>query len=410
MVNTVSGRAFSRAAAGTWGVTALGLAALLIRLAFLRQLNPPGALAGDAANYDAMVHRLLAGKGYGYWPEGPDAYVTPGFPVFLAGLYALFGPEPSPLGAVRAAQAVLGAATAAAFALLGRRLAGPVAGWTTGALVATYPPFVWSTAAILTEVLALFAFSFFLLAHQAFWESPSRAKGLVAGALLGAAALVRPPFALLLVVLPAARALERLLNRWALAPAIRATGGYAWLAAGFCLAMLPWWVRNAVTLHQVVLFATQAANPILGGVDPYFRNPAVFNGIGRHEQLRAAVRLTAEGFRAEPWLYLKWFTVGKLWYTFGEPYAGGVDNRGFLAALAQPLHWATVGLGASGLLLVRRQRRLLPVAASALALTLAQLAFIPQYRYAYPVMALLAVLTGALVARAASTLQGVVGR
>lgn len=385
-------------------------AALFLRLRYLQFLGDPGPLEGDARNYDAMVRRLLAGRGYGYWPEGPDAYVTPGFPLFLALIYRLAGgPEVAaaltgPLPAVRLVHAVLGAATAVLAGVLARQIGGRWAGWVAGALVALYPPFVWSTASILTEVLGLFTLLCALVAHQAFWDRPAPGRGALAGALLGLAVLVRPQFALLLLVLPLSRLVA---GRWG----ARAAPGpaaslrpYGWFVLGFVAAMLPWWVRNAVTLGRVVLLATQAANPVLGGVDPYFRNPGIFAGIPRDKQLEAAIRLAIQGLRTEPLLYIKWFTAGKLSYTFGEPYFGGVPNRGFIQALAAPLHWAILGLGVPGVVAARALHRAQPVAASAVALTVAQLVFIPQYRYAYPIMALLAVLAGVVVARAARRL------
>lgn len=392
-------RTASRTVLITYG--AVALLALALRLAYLHVLGDPGPLRGDARNYDAMVRRLLAGQGYGYLGREPDAHVTPGFPLFLAAIYALAGPEPSPLGTVRVVHAVLGALTAAALAALAHRVAGPLAAGIAGVLAALYPPFIWSTASILTEPLGLFTLVLFMLAHQALWERPDRTRGLLAGVLLGLAALVRPQFAVLLVALPVARLAWARWREGDRRPARHLLAPYGWLAAGFVVAMLPWWVRNLLVLGKPVLLAAQAANPILGGMDPYFRDPSVFRGIQKDRQLEAALRILVEGLRTEPWLYLKWFTVGKLQYTFGHPYFGGVANRGFLAPLAFPLHWALLGLGAAGMALAWRRGNLVPVTAAVLALTLVQLAFIPQYRYAYPMMGLLCVPAAALLARLA---------
>lgn len=45
----------------------------------------------DEGNYIEMARRMLNGGPYGYWGDTPDAYVSPGLPVFLVALMALFG-------------------------------------------------------------------------------------------------------------------------------------------------------------------------------------------------------------------------------------------------------------------------------------------------------------------------------
>ncbi|AQT86077.1 hypothetical protein B1222_19330 [Paenibacillus larvae subsp. pulvifaciens] len=52
-------------------------------------------LAGDEYGYDKSVRVLLEKGYYGFTPfstpEGPNAFTTPGYTLFLAGIYTVFG-------------------------------------------------------------------------------------------------------------------------------------------------------------------------------------------------------------------------------------------------------------------------------------------------------------------------------
>ena len=85
---------------------AIFLLALAIRLLHLREValhDPYYALPTvDDLQYDAWARRLAAGEGL---IDGV-LYLGPGYPIFMAGIYAIFGPS---LAAVKGVQAVLGA-------------------------------------------------------------------------------------------------------------------------------------------------------------------------------------------------------------------------------------------------------------------------------------------------------------
>lgn len=411
------------------------LFALYLRGWFLVSVPQPTELKGDAQNYRVMAIQLVERRVYGYMSEEPNAYVTPGYPLFLAVIRAIARDDISMLSAVRWVQAILSGLTALLIGLCACKASGRAAGVIAALLYAIYPPFVWSVGAILTEVLFNFAFAAFVLTYlyaASYPDQPgsepatnpsmrvepdeavpraSRAEPLgnsggctpfanvlprcrffSVGAVLAIAVLVRPMVAPLLILLFVT---EYLIDRKRAKNHLKSRlTALLWCILGFAVVMLPWWTRNVISLGKLVLFATQTGNPLLGGTDPYLLHPELFAGIPPDRQLEAAIYRIIEGFRTEPVLYLKWFTIGKLSYIFGEPYFGGTSTGGFLKDLAV-IHQALIAIGTCGMAIGWSiNRSIARVTAMILGIVLIQLAFIPQYRYAYPVMALLCITSG----------------
>ncbi|MCL5935492.1 MAG: hypothetical protein M1543_03250 [Firmicutes bacterium] len=70
--------------------------ATLVVVAFVINLSYPHffkvpPVANDAVQYDTLGWNLAQGKGYLDENGQPSIWRTPGYPVFLAGLYWLFG-------------------------------------------------------------------------------------------------------------------------------------------------------------------------------------------------------------------------------------------------------------------------------------------------------------------------------
>ena len=87
------------------------LFSFLLKLYYLYNIpHPP--LIYDAHHYDVMARQFLDKGILGYASDKPNAYITPGYPLFLAFLYKIFGyKEASPLMQVRLTQIVLATAT-----------------------------------------------------------------------------------------------------------------------------------------------------------------------------------------------------------------------------------------------------------------------------------------------------------
>lgn len=364
------------------GLGAMVALALGLRLWLLGHMAPP-PFTPDAANYSQMARQLLDRGVYGYLSETSNAYVTPGYPLFLAVIFGLGGSEAT----VRIIQAVLGACTLIPLALLAREVAGDWGAVASGLMLALYPAWLRAPAYLLTEVLFTFQFSLYLWVQWRAvkgraWERPL--WPLLSGLTLGLAVLTRPLLAPLLL-LPWLWLMwrERSLQPWR---------ALAWAVGGFVLVLAPWWLRNLLVLHKLILFATQTGNPILGGMDPYgMWNGKLWEGVGPDtgDQMRRSGEIFLWLLREHPALTLKWFTLGKFSRIFLSPWLAWEFPT--LVQLHNPvviLGWvgAVAGLG--------RRQALQPLSLTLLFLTLIQLAFIPESRYAYPLIGLLAI-TGA---------------
>ncbi|HEX6989488.1 MAG TPA: glycosyltransferase family 39 protein [Bacillota bacterium] len=380
-------------------VVAVVVLALLIRAAACvagMVPEPPH----DAIYYDLMVRQLLGEGVFGYKSEEPNAYVTPGYPLFLAALYSVFGwREASPVTAVLWVQVVLDALTAGLIVLAGRRLGSRRAGVVAGVAWALYPGLVFLPLYLLTETLFLFLLVLLtLVLLRAVDESGGRSGRWWAavGGLAALVALVRPVAAPLLGV-------TWLWEAWRRKRAEPGAGRRASLArvvlisgAAFVAVMLPWWIRNALVLGEVVLLATQTGNPLLAGAFPAGELP---RGIPTEAgaQLAFALQAIVRGFAEQPAAYLYWFTVGKLLRLLGSPFYTPAYRE-----LAQLVHFLTVPVGLWGMIYRLPQRpghrpgaQLL--AWLAVAIIGLHLPFVPENRFALSSLPWLFLLGGLLV-------------
>src|SRR6185503_868992 len=110
-----------------WGgaLIVVFLIALAPRLLFAAAFTDPPTTANDAGWYDAFGKGVAHGNGY-VLPDGAaTSKWPPGYPAFVGAVYKLSGDS---RGALRVAQAVVGALTAVLVAELGRRLMSEQAG------------------------------------------------------------------------------------------------------------------------------------------------------------------------------------------------------------------------------------------------------------------------------------------
>lgn len=207
-------------------------AALSLRLVFALTTPAQSLAEGDQAEYAAIANNLLDGHGFAIQPEVPTPARAPGYPVFMAAVYAVSGRSPR---AVLAAQAVLGAATCVLLLwLLRETLEDEKAARLGALLLAGYPILIYYSCRLLSETLFTFllAASLLLLARHA--RRGRALEAALAGLVLGLSALVRPG----IVLMP-----------W-LSLGLMLLGGrrraLAWLgyAAAFYLTLVPWTLRN----------------------------------------------------------------------------------------------------------------------------------------------------------------------
>ena len=234
----------------------------------LLALRFPTDQPDDGRAYAALARNVIQHGSYSVEVEEPftPTYIrVPGYPVFLAGVYRIFGIDNN--RAVRVIQAVLDTMTCWVIAFLA--LAWAPADWQPDrrrrvllialALAASCPFGAIYVATILTEVWATLLVTSSVLAATLAFKAQSRARGfvlwLVAGLLSGAATLVRPDsgffvaaIGLTVAIVGVADAVQsRQPAARKLVPGILGTSIVRGLvfSIGFALALAPWTIRNA---------------------------------------------------------------------------------------------------------------------------------------------------------------------
>ncbi|MDP9728251.1 glycosyltransferase family 39 protein [Alicyclobacillus tolerans] len=344
---------------------------------------------GDMVHYNHSALFLLLHHVYTYWGSGPAAQITPGYPLFLAAMYAV-GRLFSPNVHVWIHMALMGQAVLSAWSvyLLYRLSLRLIPAW--GAVLAallflTYPTAIWSPLTLLTETLYVFTLLLFVTAFFRALEKPLLRRFFLAGLLLGLCTLVRPTvfpliIAPVLLFLQSAyrRQMGRSLRNWAI------------YVIGFILPMFPWWIRNEVVFHKLILTDEDAGNPLLYGTTRRFLNdPALGRGLSPKQQEHLALVRIGQQFAHHPWQSLQWYTVDKLQLLFSTPWYLGQPSHTFTGHLLNfwlHAHLVWVILGSIGLILGLQKLMGRWLTALVFYFVLVQLPFIPINRYVYPVM------------------------
>jgi 4-amino-4-deoxy-L-arabinose transferase-like glycosyltransferase len=211
-----------------------------------------GDIAANWLNHGIYGHSV--GHDSGITTVEPTLVRLPGYPAFLAFLFALFGT--ANYRAVVYIQACIDLGACLLIARLARKLSGPVAA-RFALLLAALCPFTANYVAFpLTETLSIFCVALGFLALAELLERP----GPLWTALLifswGYAALLRPDGALLAVVLWAALLVYGR-NQWGLEKTLRIAAMTGLLSL---LPFAPWTIRNWRTFHVFQPLAPRYAN------------------------------------------------------------------------------------------------------------------------------------------------------
>ena len=365
--------------AGLLALVAILLLGLGLRAGEAWDGRPP---VYDAQGYAAIAANLGQGDGFTLGPLAtqPASNYSPGLPLLVGSFYALTGGVHE--RAARLLLALLGSLAILLTYLIGRRLAGPLAGLIGAAAVAVYPALLEYQGMLMGEPLAATLLSGAVLAML--WAAGPATPGerwLVPGLLLGALALTRPEY--LAISLP-------------IAVVVLARGGWGgWrecavqagiLLVGLVLIVAPWTTRNAVALDRLVPVSTGGGQVLFAGSylpsggDPERVGEEVLE---RHLELRErlpseprleqilAALATQRYPEMETDAALARMGRERLWDDITER---PLEYAGFVAAkvgrlwssgprevmrepIWQALHWVLIGLGLLGLVVLARQRR-----------------------------------------------------
>ncbi len=318
--------------------------------------------------YGVYAHDIAMRGGQEVAPP-PDAFVTPGYPLFLA-LFVDAPPNPETFAAVSGYQALL-ATLAVLLVLLLLWDFPPWISLPAALLTALSPHLISAATYMLSEtlfgvllLLALLALG--LHARGPRWYLPALLAG---GVLLGVAALTRPVVELFPLAVVFLLALS---YDWR-----KAAKGGAVLLLGFCLAWAPWIVRNYISLGRAGDPSTMVSTLAMG-MYPDFEYDHIYNRAepdkldprfpALSHDLGAALREIGRRFETDPGEELRWYLVGKpVWLWSWDIVEGGGDvfiypvQRTPYAdaalfrlshALMRALHWPLVILALAGCLLV----------------------------------------------------------
>ena len=204
----------------------------------------PRPLLSDELDYDQLGW-TLATTGQFATDGHPTAYHMPGYPAFVAAVYAGFGRSPI---AVKIAQAILDSCTALFLSLLVSK-SFPRAALGMGLFWAFFPAAILFSGQLFSETLLVFIVvgvtAFVTRARSVSWVGAC-----TLGAALGASALIRPVACILVPIV-------------ALLVPSRPARLRALLVGIACVPVLFWVHRNAVVMHRPVLSTLSGANLLI---------------------------------------------------------------------------------------------------------------------------------------------------
>jgi 4-amino-4-deoxy-L-arabinose transferase-like glycosyltransferase len=256
----------------------LVLAAVLTVALALRLAAAVGGLevrpGSDTDIYERLAARLYEDGAYGI-PGSSNPYdFAPGPPLFASAIYMLTGGV-SPLAA-RLGMAVAGTLAVLIVFLLGRRLAGPVAGLVGAALAAVYPVPIYYTGKLVGEPIAMLTVAAAILTFLRAGDPGRRVWAwALPGALFGITAYLRPEY----LALAAVFALLALVVVWRRSGAGRGVAAGAVLATAFALVVAPWAIYVSGELGRFVPVSTGGGKALFIGT--YLPGDGLHDGVKR---------------------------------------------------------------------------------------------------------------------------------
>ena len=298
--------------------------------------------ADDSAAYDRIATSLIEGKGYAL--NGiPTAYEPPTYPIFLAGLFLLFGRN---FLFVSLMQAFLGAATVLLIYGLGSLLFSRKVGVLAGLLMAVYPHHIFWTGYILTETLYVFLLVLALYLFVRFSRTVQLLPLIGACAALIAAILTRPVFVAALPLLVAWLAYVYSVRRIHLSKVLMQV---ALVLVLFIVVFLPWGYRNYrqfdawmfTSSKSVDMLAVLTSPSFKGGTGGYITNGIDFAfppeldvaNLSERDHWQRYGELARQQFRTDPMRVFRHIPQS-LWNMWRPNYAGAsLRNQLFLVPL-----------------------------------------------------------------------------
>ena len=232
----------------------------------------------------------------------PTAGLSPGFPIFIAAIYKIFGEKPRNILISNVALSIISLwLMYRLLRLLNVSTAGLVVALTVAAV---YPGFLYNNDRLLTEQLFM---AVFLSAIYLFLAGTERQKSwilVLSGVVLAAATHVRAqavPFVILgILYLAVYGGGQRNFTKLAVS-----------FAGGFAVCMAPWWVRNYLLLNEFIPLTKATNGPRVWGAVPYYLDIALTH-------TRDLSEVATSNFSASPAAYIRWKLFGYMNYMWAD--------------------------------------------------------------------------------------------
>ena len=218
---------------------------------FMYYQSPDWATVADQEGYRRLGRALAETGRFTRFPEAPsfvpEVIRTPGYPIFVAAVYTLFGTSQI---AVAATQTLLFVALVLLVYVIARQCAPPGVAEAAALLTALYPTFPYFAALVMTELWTTVVLT--LAVATAFRANRTRATRdyVFAGLLFGLTALSRPAFVLLPVALGATGVVLALVPS---GPGLKPVRPWLLVLGVFVLSLAPWFAFNGVVMGRVAL-------------------------------------------------------------------------------------------------------------------------------------------------------------
>lgn len=225
--------------------------AFSLRLSFIIFWHP-AALVADEVDYDRIASSLLNKKGYVNEFGQLTASRPPAYPIFLSGLYCIFGRN---LFLVRIIQTIIGSFACLLIFYLAKDIFGNKTAFLAGLFSAVHLGFIAQSAKILTECLSIFI----LLCSVIFFHKLKKAqvckKRYYAcfGLMMGIASLVRSNLSILFFMLGIFLVCDLFQKQLAVKNVVH----YIVICGiAFIVPIAPWAIRNYAVFHGFIPLST----------------------------------------------------------------------------------------------------------------------------------------------------------
>jgi 4-amino-4-deoxy-L-arabinose transferase-like glycosyltransferase len=273
------------------------LCGLILRMCAVMWFDPPAF--SDDKDYKEIARNVAEGKGYLF--EGkPTAYRTPGYPLFIAGMYTLFGYSEYP---VRILQVFLDLGSCFLLFLLGKKFFSERVGLLATGILALFPAQILYACQFMTETS--FTFLLLLIVWLVASDESTRTTQhtIVIGVFIGLAILIRSTAALLPLII--------LLVQWKLGYSLRKNLlGLGFITTTALIVISPWLVHNYATFHRISITSNTGVNFWIGnhsgagGSYSFPKNDNPLEGIGDdYERSDLGMKLGKEFITAHPGEY-----------------------------------------------------------------------------------------------------------